>query len=91
MATYRGSRASHHGTLGGVTHDVRVLQTNAWPEKPDDAPVVPCPETLGPKPPIQCLVRIVHVGFLEHPMHQTGGISKVNVSFGSMIMPYSIM
>lgn len=40
-------RASHHGSPGGVTHEVRVLQTNAWPEKADDAPVVPCPEMLG--------------------------------------------
>lgn len=39
-------RASHHGSPGGVTHEVRVLQTNAWPEKADDAPVVPCPEML---------------------------------------------
>lgn len=40
-------RDSHHGSPGGVVHEVRVLQTNAWPEKADDAPVVPCQEKLG--------------------------------------------
>jgi len=39
-------RDSHHGSPGGVVHEVRVLQTNAWPEKADDAPVVPCQEML---------------------------------------------
>eukprot|EP00913_Durusdinium_trenchii_P003334 g3087.t1 len=33
-------KGSHSGSPGGVTHEVRVLQTNAWPEKADDAPVV---------------------------------------------------
>lgn len=39
-------KGSHSGSPGGVTHEVRVLQTNAWPEKADDAPVVPCQEML---------------------------------------------
>ncbi|CAE7719990.1 CUL3A [Symbiodinium sp. CCMP2592] len=37
-------KGSHSGSPGGVIHEVRVLQTNAWPEKADDAPVIPCPE-----------------------------------------------
>ncbi|CAE7677884.1 CUL3A, partial [Symbiodinium sp. CCMP2456] len=37
-------KASHSGSPGGVTHEVRVLQTNAWPEKAHDVPVIPCPE-----------------------------------------------
>ncbi|CAE7827953.1 CUL3A [Symbiodinium microadriaticum] len=37
-------KGSHSGSPGGVTHEVRVLQTNAWPEKADDVPVIPCPE-----------------------------------------------
>ncbi|CAE7529703.1 CUL3A [Symbiodinium natans] len=35
---------AHHGSPGGVVHEVRVLQTNAWPEKADDVPIIPCPE-----------------------------------------------
>lgn len=38
---------SHQGSPGGVTHEVRVLQTNAWPEKADDVPIVPCHEMLN--------------------------------------------
>eukprot|EP00439_Symbiodinium_sp_Y106_P079871 s653_g18.t1 len=37
-------KGSHSGSPGGVIHEVRVLQTNAWPEKADDVPVIPCPE-----------------------------------------------
>ncbi|CAE7730671.1 culC, partial [Symbiodinium pilosum] len=35
---------THRGSPGGVVHEVRVLQTNAWPEKADDAPIIPCAE-----------------------------------------------
>eukprot|EP00405_Crypthecodinium_cohnii_P044611 CAMPEP_0206578284 /NCGR_PEP_ID=MMETSP0325_2-20121206/31870_1 /ASSEMBLY_ACC=CAM_ASM_000347 /TAXON_ID=2866 /ORGANISM="Crypthecodinium cohnii, Strain Seligo" /LENGTH=754 /DNA_ID=CAMNT_0054083891 /DNA_START=10 /DNA_END=2274 /DNA_ORIENTATION=- len=35
---------SHGGKIQGVTHEVRVLQTNAWPEKGDDANIAPCEE-----------------------------------------------
>lgn len=38
------SRQSHGASPGGVAHEVRVLQTNAWPEKADEAPIVPCAE-----------------------------------------------
>ncbi|CAJ1446781.1 unnamed protein product [Effrenium voratum] len=40
-------KSAHQGSPGGVQHEVKVLQTNAWPEKADDAPVVPCPEMLA--------------------------------------------
>mmetsp|Transcript_82470 Transcript_82470/g.229897 ORF Transcript_82470/g.229897 Transcript_82470/m.229897 type:complete len:757 (+) Transcript_82470:83-2353(+) len=38
------NKASHGGSPGGVSHEIRVLQTNAWPEKPDEASIVPCAE-----------------------------------------------
>eukprot|EP00928_Gymnodinium_smaydae_P020186 TRINITY_DN17808_c0_g1_i1.p1 TRINITY_DN17808_c0_g1~~TRINITY_DN17808_c0_g1_i1.p1 ORF type:complete len:757 (+),score=205.88 TRINITY_DN17808_c0_g1_i1:216-2486(+) len=38
------NRLSHGGSPNGVNHEVRVLQTNAWPEKPDETNVVPCAE-----------------------------------------------
>mmetsp|Transcript_9325 Transcript_9325/g.23197 ORF Transcript_9325/g.23197 Transcript_9325/m.23197 type:complete len:791 (-) Transcript_9325:254-2626(-) len=37
---------SHRGSPGGVCHEVRVLQTNAWPEKADEANIVPCEEMV---------------------------------------------
>jgi len=37
-------RRPHGGSPGGVVHEVRVLQTNAWPEKADETNVVPCAE-----------------------------------------------
>jgi len=40
------NKLSHGGAPGGVTHEVRVLQTNAWPEKAEDASIVPCEELL---------------------------------------------
>eukprot|EP00929_Paragymnodinium_shiwhaense_P058504 TRINITY_DN29292_c0_g1_i1.p1 TRINITY_DN29292_c0_g1~~TRINITY_DN29292_c0_g1_i1.p1 ORF type:complete len:776 (-),score=228.29 TRINITY_DN29292_c0_g1_i1:78-2297(-) len=38
------NKESHKGAPGGVQHEVRVLQTNAWPEKPDDLNVDLCAE-----------------------------------------------
>mmetsp|Transcript_81622 Transcript_81622/g.210149 ORF Transcript_81622/g.210149 Transcript_81622/m.210149 type:complete len:755 (-) Transcript_81622:486-2750(-) len=41
------AKLSHGGSPGGVAHEVRVLQTNAWPEKADETNVVPCDEMVG--------------------------------------------
>merc|ERR1719433_784745 len=40
------NKLSHGGSPGGVIHEVRVLQTNAWPEKADENNIVPCEEML---------------------------------------------
>jgi len=40
------NKSSHGGSPGGVMHEVRILQTNAWPDKADEANVVPCEEML---------------------------------------------
>merc|ERR1719456_4865 len=40
------NRCSHGGSPGGVQHEIRVLQTNAWPEKPDETNIVPCEEMV---------------------------------------------
>jgi len=37
-------KSSHGGSPGGVVHEVRILSTNAWPDKADEASVSPCPE-----------------------------------------------
>merc|ERR1719424_1869141 len=34
----------HAGAPGGVTHEVRILQTNAWPEKPNETNISVCDE-----------------------------------------------
>merc|ERR1719456_580451 len=41
------NRCAHGGSPGGVAHKVRVLQTNAWPEKPDETNVVPSEEMVA--------------------------------------------
>jgi len=41
------NKLSHGGCPGGVTHEVRVLQTNAWPEKAEETNIVPCEEMLS--------------------------------------------
>lgn len=38
------NKLSHGGSPGGVVHEIRVLQTNAWPEKPDDTNIAVCDE-----------------------------------------------
>lgn len=38
------NKLSHGGSPGGVAHEVRILKTNAWPEKADDTSVVPTEE-----------------------------------------------
>lgn len=41
------NKLSHGGSPGGVVHDVRVLQTNAWPtDKSDEANIAPCEELV---------------------------------------------
>jgi len=40
------NKLSHGGSPGGVVHEVRVLQTNAWPEKADETNIVPCDEMV---------------------------------------------
>merc|ERR1719171_2958936 len=41
------NKLTHCGQPGGVMHEVRVLQTNAWPEKVDETNIVPCKEMDG--------------------------------------------
>lgn len=36
------NKLSHRGSPAGVTHEVRILQTNAWPETADNTSIVPC-------------------------------------------------
>merc|ERR1719421_250480 len=40
------NKLSHGGSPGNVIHEVRVLQTNAWPEKVDENNIAPCEELL---------------------------------------------
>jgi cullin 3 len=37
-------KESHGGSPGGVVHEVRVLQTNSWPDQVEDATIHPCEE-----------------------------------------------
>lgn len=38
------NKLSHNGAPAGIAHEVRILQTNAWPEKTDEANIVVCQE-----------------------------------------------
>merc|ERR1719460_715697 len=39
-------KCSHGGQPSGIDHDVRVLQTNSWPEQVDDAKITPSAEMV---------------------------------------------
>lgn len=38
------SQLSHGGKPRGITHEVKVLRTNVWPEKSEETNIVPCEE-----------------------------------------------
>jgi len=44
ISSRKYNKLSHNGAPGGVTHEIRVLQTNAWPEKPDETNIAVCKE-----------------------------------------------
>eukprot|EP00930_Biecheleria_cincta_P062765 TRINITY_DN4820_c0_g1_i1.p1 TRINITY_DN4820_c0_g1~~TRINITY_DN4820_c0_g1_i1.p1 ORF type:complete len:762 (+),score=158.73 TRINITY_DN4820_c0_g1_i1:55-2340(+) len=67
-------KCSHGGSPGGVSHDVRVLQTNAWPEKADETNVVPCAEMLSCMQAFESFYQAKHTGRKLRWMYNMGSV-----------------
>eukprot|EP00931_Biecheleriopsis_adriatica_P074977 TRINITY_DN48942_c0_g1_i1.p1 TRINITY_DN48942_c0_g1~~TRINITY_DN48942_c0_g1_i1.p1 ORF type:complete len:757 (+),score=200.80 TRINITY_DN48942_c0_g1_i1:70-2340(+) len=67
-------QCSHGGSPGGVVHEVRVLQTNAWPEKVDDTPIIPCPEISRCIQAYETFYHSKHNGRKLRWMYNMGGV-----------------
>lgn len=68
------NKLSHGGSPGGVVHEVRILQTNAWPEKADEASVVPCEEMLGCIQAFESFYHSKHSGRKLRWVYNMGGV-----------------
>uniref|UniRef100_A0A7S1WGP7 Cullin family profile domain-containing protein n=1 Tax=Alexandrium catenella TaxID=2925 RepID=A0A7S1WGP7_ALECA len=68
------NKLSHQGSPGGVLHEVRVLQTNAWPEKADEANIVPCEEMLGCIQAFESFYHSKHSGRKLRWVYNMGGV-----------------
>mmetsp|Transcript_3091 Transcript_3091/g.7150 ORF Transcript_3091/g.7150 Transcript_3091/m.7150 type:complete len:760 (-) Transcript_3091:39-2318(-) len=65
---------AHKGSPGGVQHEVRVLQTNAWPEKADEVPIVPCPEMLKCCQAYETFYNVKHDGRKLRWLYSMGNV-----------------
>lgn len=68
------SKCSHGGKPGGVVHEVRVLQTNAWPEKADETNVVPGAEMLSCIQAFENFYQSKHTGRKLRWMYNMGSV-----------------
>lgn len=67
-------RLSHGGSPGGVVHEIRVLQTNAWPEKPDDTAIAVCDEMNTCIQAFESFYNQKHSGRKLRWMHNMGSV-----------------
>jgi cullin 3 len=74
-------KQSHQGSPGGVEHECRVLQTNAWPEKPDDINIVPCAEMLACISAFKFFYDSKHNGLKLQWMYNMGQVELKALSF----------
>jgi len=68
------NRSSHGGNPGGVQHEVRVLQTHAWPEKPEDANIHPCEELSTCISAFETFYNSKHTGRRLRWLYSLGGV-----------------
>merc|ERR1740130_1412031 len=68
------NKLSHAGSPGGVLHEVRVLQTNAWPDKPDETNIVPTEEMLACTGASETFYPSKHSGRKLRWMYNMGGV-----------------
>mmetsp|Transcript_4118 Transcript_4118/g.8984 ORF Transcript_4118/g.8984 Transcript_4118/m.8984 type:complete len:757 (+) Transcript_4118:64-2334(+) len=73
------NRNDHGGNPGGIQHEVRVLQTNAWPEKPDDVDIRLCGEVLTCITAYELFYHNRHTGRKLRWIHSMGSI-EMNVN-----------
>mmetsp|Transcript_57243 Transcript_57243/g.150650 ORF Transcript_57243/g.150650 Transcript_57243/m.150650 type:complete len:756 (-) Transcript_57243:26-2293(-) len=74
-------KLSHGGCPGGVAHEVRVLQTNAWPEKPDDTNIVPCDEMVFCIQAFESFYHSKHSGRKLRWMYNMGQVEMTSHCF----------
>jgi len=72
---------SHGGSPGGIEHEVRVLQTNAWPEKPDETNVVPCTEMVTCITAFETFYHAKHTGRKLRWMYNMGNVEMATLNF----------
>lgn len=68
------NKQSHGGSPSGVAHEVRVLQTNAWPEKPDETNVSPCEELQACITAFEAFYHSKHSGRKLRWIYNMGGV-----------------
>lgn len=68
------NRLSHGGSPGGVMHEIRVLQTNAWPEKADDTNIAVCEEMSTCMQAFENFYNQKHSGRKLRWMHNMGSV-----------------
>jgi len=76
------NRLSHGGSPSGVSHEVRVLQTNAWPDKPDETNIVPCPEMRACIDAFESFYHSKHSGRKLRWMYNMGSVELSAHCFG---------
>jgi len=68
------NKLSHNGCPSGVTHEIRILQTNSWPEKPDETNIVPTEEMLACTGAFETFYHSKHSGRKLRWMYNMGGV-----------------
>jgi len=71
----------HAGAPGGVTHEVRILQTNAWPEKPDETNISVCDEMNVCIKAFESFYYSKHSGRKLRWLYNMGGVEMNSLCF----------
>merc|ERR1712032_855118 len=75
------NKLSHGGAPVGVSHEVRVLQTNAWPEKADETNIVPCAEMVSCFQAFEQFYNSKHTGRKLRWMYNMGNVELTSHCF----------
>merc|ERR1719297_754597 len=89
------NKLTHGGSPGGVVHEVRVLQTNAWPEKADEANIAPCEEMRVCTQAFEAFYHSKHSGRKLRWIYNMGGVELTTFCFQRkhtlVISPYQAL
>lgn len=75
------NKLTHGGSPGNVIHEVRVLQTNAWPEKVDENNIAPCEEMLTCVQAFEAFYHSKHSGRKLRWIYNMGGVEMAACCF----------
>lgn len=75
------NKLTHRGSPNGVLHEVRVLQTNAWSEKVDEANIVPCDEIMKCVDAFEAFYHAKHSGRKLRWIYNMGGAEVASLCF----------